>query len=351
LITNTNTGATMKKYQVFAILSAFGAMLILSGCSKDNVSGPGPAQGDVEAMKFMIEHSDSVAAFSASEEFSIDDEGDQNAAYDMLAGAAAEPQIIGAVAADSSHPLKWGRRIHWDKIVRDYHVVMSGDTLATVTVTKTIPGQFWVAWGMRTNTGVVFDTLVKKPFTEETKRNFLFKRIGRNAELRRNWIPVALTMVQGQSQGASAFSIASLSVSETRFGFDTTITDPLNTWFRFGFKHGHGCIPIFPVRDTVTVQVTITSADDSAEVVYLRHGIGWDNRIRRRAPFELVSTTGGPGNYTRVYERKFTTELGTWSHVARFNAVVDAFSHGSIYDKAAPLDNEFWGAPYIVARF
>jgi len=227
---------------------------------------------------------------------------------------------------------------------------MSGDTLATVSVTKTIPGQFWVAWGMRTSAGVVFDTLVKKPFSEETKRNFLFKRIGRNAELRRNWIPVALTMVQGQSQGESAFSIASLSVAESRFGFDTTVTDPLNTWFRFGFRH-HGCIPTFPVRDTVTVQVTITSADDSAEVVYLRHGIGWDGRIRRRAAFELVSTTGGPGNYTRVYERKFVTELGSWFYVARFNAVVDAFSHGSIYDKAAPFDNEFWGAPYMVARY
>jgi hypothetical protein len=63
----------MKQSQIFAVIAAFSAMLILAGCSKDNVSGPGPAQGDVEAMKSMIENSDSVAAYSKSEEFSIDD--------------------------------------------------------------------------------------------------------------------------------------------------------------------------------------------------------------------------------------------------------------------------------------
>jgi hypothetical protein len=339
----------MKNHQIFTVLAA-AAMMILAGCSKDNVTDPVQSQPDAQAMKYMIENADSVAAFSVSDEYSIDDEGTQAPAYDILANAGVQPQIISSVVSDSSRPLRWGRHIFWDQIVRDYHVVMSGDTLATVTVTKTIPGEFRVAWGVRTADSVVFDTLVKKPFTEETKRNILFRRIGRHPEVIRNWIPVAITMVEGKSLGASAFTIASLEVSDSHLGFDTTVTDPLATWFRFGIFR-HGCIPIIPVRDSVTVRVTITSTDDSAEVVYLRHGIGWQGHIRRRVPMELVSTTGGPGNFTRVYARKFTTELGNAIIMERFNAVIDAFSHGSIYDKAAPFDNEFWGVPYIVSRF
>lgn len=340
----------MKQRHVLTGMFVIVLSLVLAGCSKDNVTGPGPqVQTDAQAMQYMIENVDSVAAFSTSEEFSVDDAGMQESEFDILAKIGITHEVFRSLVADSSHPLRWGRHIFWDQIVRDYHVVPNGDTLALVTVTKTIPGEFWIGWGMRNADTVILDTIIKKPFTEQVKRNILFKRIAHSENHLRNWVPVAITMVEGKSEGTNNFSIASLEISESIGHHDTTVTDPLNTWFRLGLFHGS--IPVIPVRDSVTMRVTITSSDDSAEIVYIRHGVGMGGHERRRGALELVSTTGGPGNYTRVYQRTFVTGLPPLVLAERFNAVVDVFSRGTIFDKSAPFSNEFWGIPYIVARY
>ncbi len=340
----------MKQRQVLLLIASVALALVLASCSKESTTEPtAQVQTDAQAVQYMVENVDSVAAFSASEDYSIDDEGMQNAEYDILAKYGMPPVSVGGLASDSTHPLRWGRHIFWNQIVRDYHVVMSGDTLAYVGVTKTIPGEFWIGWGLRTGDSVVIDTVVKKSFTEQSRKNIVFRRIGRNEDRLKNWVPVAITMVDGKSQGTNSFAIASLEVSETAHNFDTTVTDPLSTWFRLGLFHGS--VPILPVHDTVTVRITVTSSDDSAEVVYLRHGIGWDGLERRRGALELISSTGGPGNYTRVYARTFVTALRPAVLAERFSALVDVFSRSTIFDKSAPFSNEFWGIPYIVARY
>ncbi len=326
-------------------------MIVFAGCTKDTATGPGGMsadEADKQAVRTIVIQSDSVADFSSSDESTIDDNGMKSSDYEGLAKAGFDEEVITHVSGDSIYPVKWGRRIIWDEIVRTYTVTKIGDSLANVLITKTLPGAFWVGLGTRTADTVVVDTIIKKPFTETVKRNVLFRRIARHENPLRNWIPVAISMAQGKTDGGNKFSIISVTATELNGTFDATVTDPLGTWFRLGIFHGS--IPLFPVRDSIRVRLTVQSANDSAEFVYLRHGIDGGNLARRRGKMLLVSVTGGSGSYTRVYERTFVTSLPLYVLIARFNAVVDVMSYGSIYDNDAPFLNEFWAAPYVVRR-
>ncbi len=322
----------MKQTQLIIALLSLVVMIAFAGCSKDSNPPISPQATESEVLQRMVTSMDSIAEFSSSDEATIDDEGTQEPDYDLIS------KITAPVS-----PVRWGRHIFWDQIVRNYTVVKIGDTVAVVTVTKTIPGEFWV--GIRFTDTIRVDSILKKPFTETVVRKIRFRRVAHFEEHERNWVPVAMTLAVGKTNSINNFSIASLEISGK---IDTTITNPLDTWFRFG--RYHGCIPVLFTGDSLKVRVTLNSSDDSSEVVVLRHGIagGWHERGRVRMP--LVSVSGSSGGYVRVYEKTFRTglPLGIWS--ARFNATVDVISHGSIYDDSAAFSNEFWGAPYIVIR-
>ncbi len=325
-----------------------GCMVILIGCSKDStVTAPAPLT-DQQVVQTQAATVDSVAQFSSSDETTIDDNGLQDPDYSGLA-----KEMLVAIRQnvdfniDSLSPVRWGRHITWEGIVRDYHVVMAGDSEAIVTITKTIPGEFWVGFGVRYTDSVVIDTIVKKPFTETVTRNVRFRKIANDADREKDWVPVAITLVRGATP-AKSFSIASFELNDVTQHYDTTVTDPLNTWFRLGLFRGS--IPRLAVGDSVIVRVTIQSSDDSAEVVCFRHGVAGGGLLRNRVKMALVSTSGTSGNYTRVYEKRFSPHLPPDLLAVRFNAVVDAFSWGSINSPVQPFANEFWGYPYIIIQ-
>ncbi|MBI4548675.1 MAG: hypothetical protein HY707_11885 [Ignavibacteriae bacterium] len=323
-------------------------LIIVSGCSKEDSVGPQTQQTDEQALKQQVTMIDSVAEYSASDEQTIDDGGIQDPEYEPLAKAGVDYGTLDNLAADSLYPVKWGRRIFWDQIVRNYDVTIIGDTIAHVLITKTVTGEFWVGLGMRSGDSVFVDSIIQKPFTETVKRKVRFYRIARTENPLRNWVPVALTMVQGYTNAENTFSIDSVEISAYSGEINATITNPLETWFRLG--RFFGSVPVFFVHDSVRLKVYVSSSSDSAELVYLRHGIMSGRLDRRRGRMELVSTSGGSGNYQRVYERTFVVGLPLGVSVARFNAVVDVISYGSVYDNAEPFLNEFWGAPYIAVR-
>jgi hypothetical protein len=341
----------MKYTAGWTALLAAAILFIAGGCSKDSTAPvtPGTA-GDVQALKLAVTTSDSLSDFSASDEESIDDNGMQDSEFDGVLGSTLsklEPAGVASVS-DSIYPVRWGRRIFWDQIVRNYNVVTSGDTLATVQITKTIPGVFLVGWGTRAQGVVTIQDTVRKPFTETVRRNVVFRRIAHMSDARFNWVPVAITMVQGKTDSINNFTITSMEFSDKLFNVDTVITDPLSQWFRLGLFHGS--IPRIPVGDSLTVKVTVTSSDSLPEFVNLRHGVGFGSLERRRVKMNLVSTTGGSGNYTRVYQRTIRTGLGRGILAERFNLLMDVVSNGSINSMTAPFSNEYWGAPYIVLR-
>ncbi len=345
----------MKRMQMAVLVIAAVLLAGLIGCSKDNVVTPIPALTDPQALQSVVASVDSVAEFSSSDETTIDDNGMRNPEYDGLAKIGADDlSHLKQIFGDTVTAIRWGRHIFWNQITRKYDVVISpGDSNALVTITKIIPGEFWVGVGQKTADTVVIDSIIKKPFTQVVKRKARFIRVARTDNPLRNWVPVAITMVEGNTRPDSLnhFSIASLEFEHIGH-FDTTYTDPLQSWFRLGLFHGS--IPHFKVGDSIRVSVTVNSSDDSAEISHLRYGIAGDGADRRRSVMHLVSTTGGPGAYTRVYERRFIVRAPMFLHprvlAVRFNAVVDVFSWGSIYVNDAPFTNEFWGAPYIAFR-
>ncbi len=314
-----------------------------AGCSKDTTQPV--VVTDESAMKSQVMQSDSVAEYNSSSEASIDDNGMQPDQYGTSASSMTTGPGYTVAAADTSYPVRWGRRIFWNQVNRDYQVVIVGDTVATVSVRETLPGQFWVGWGMRVTTdSVVIDTVVKKPFTENVERRVRFRRIARTDDPYRNWLPVAITFVQGKTD--AAFSISSFEVFVNRTPFNT-YTDPLNTYFRLGLFTGS--VPRFSDGDTVGIRVTVASTDTAAEIAYLLHGMAWGRPERHRTRMNLVSTTGGGGSYTRIYQGGFIARLPFWAlYAARYNAVVDIISKGSIYSMSEPFANEFWGMPYLV---
>lgn len=338
----------MKLINRFALLlSVAGLLVYLWGCSKDNpVTQTGPTTDEVALQQQVVE-ADSVADFSSGDEATIDDNGMRDPEYD--ADVSLEMQGMSEMAkasSDSIYPVRWGR--HINHITRNYLVTMDGDSAATVTIMKTLSGVFRVGLGIRTPDTVIVDTVIRKPFVEDVTRKVRFRRIARSDNPRHNWVPVAITLVRGKTNETHDFSIASLEVTSHLVPFDRTVTDPLDTWFRLG--RFMGSVPVFPVGDSITVRVTITSSSPMAELVYLRHSVPAGLMERRRARMNVVSTTGGSGTYTRVYERSFHTRLPRRVLAARFNAVADAKSYGSIYSNDAPFSNEFWGMPYIVVR-
>lgn len=345
----------MKKLQAALLVIAAGLLFGLVGCMKDNGLTPPVPITDPQALQDAVASIDSVAGFSSSDEATIDDNGMRSPEYDGFAKTdVADFGNLGRIFGDTVTPIRWGRHIFWNLVTRHYDVtIFPGDSAALVTITKVLPGEFWVGVGMKNADTVIIDSIIKKPFTEVVKRKVRFIRVARTDNPLRNWVPVAITMVQGRTRPDSLnhFSIASLELEQIGH-FDTTYTDPLQTWFRLGLFHGS--IPHFRLGDSIRVRVTVNSSDDSAEIAHLRYGIAGDGLERRRTLMRLISTSGGPGNFTRVYERRFVSRLPMFLPpgilAARFNAVVDVLSWGDIYVSDAPFTNEFWGTPYIVVR-
>ena len=307
------------------------AMVLVVGCKKDD--GPGASNPTDEDALLAAVSQDTIGSFSNSEEFALDDGGLQNMEYFEGSGFSKIGQVDTAMV-----PLRWGRQVQ----IVDRHVAVQrlpGDTLAVATITKTVTGILHIL-AVRDSAGVPDTVHVTKAFSDTARRKVLFARIRRTEDPRRNWLPVAITLLEGHSP-ADNFTIDSVEVMTPR---DTvTVTDPLNTWLRLRLLVGRDRLMHIRPTDSVRVRMTITSQNDSSEFVALRWGIGWNDGRRFRARVGLISQSGGPGSWTRVYGRTFRAH----PRLGLFNAVIDALSYNTLFDNVAPYSNKFWGKPYI----
>src|SRR6267378_6461420 len=117
----------MNTTRAVVLLIAFGLVIGFAGCSKnDTVTQVAPLT-DSQALQNQVATIDSIAAFSTSDEATIDDGGLRVDEYESLSAAMnALPASAGKLTADSTYPLRWGR--HITGVTRDYHVVIVGDT-------------------------------------------------------------------------------------------------------------------------------------------------------------------------------------------------------------------------------
>lgn len=310
--------------------------IILPGCSNNNTSGPiVGVKGDLQAIQQIVTE-DSLAELVFSDEGTLDDGGPIEDSFEKT--------------LTPVKPFGWERTI--GKITRSIDVDIIGDSIAIATVTKTISGELklYVSYS---DSALSADTVVQKPFSERVQRKIRFRRIARSTTYERNWRPVGITLVVGGAQPDSVnkFTISSIEISFPA-GTDTVI-DPLNTWLRFG--RFWGCVPYLAVNDSAEVRLKIVSADPDTEFAVLRYKARpmfyfSPVLVTRRTRMSLVGSEPGDiaGTYVRTYRSVFHGFLHDGFVIGRFNAVVDVFSHGTIYDDTMPFSNRFWGIPYVV---
>lgn len=328
----------------FVTLLAVSALvgLLLAGCSKnDPVSAVDPgdqlygsAQTDLEFFQMYVQHGE----FFRADELAMNDGENMFSFDDDELGKTMTP----------IKPLRWGRSIR--NVSREVVVdSVTTDSLVYVTLTKSWSGVLRIA-AAYSDTATVPDTLIVKPFQSEAKKRFIFKRIGRDRVVWRNWRPIGTSLMAGGTTSSDDITLTQLKLYYQNNGQpdSTTITDPLNTFFRL---RGVTEIPRREVPDLVAarpvkIQATLTSADSHADHVVLRYGFTPDGMHHRRIRLQMVSETFDGANYIRVYERTFPM------HFRRgvFTAAVDVMTHGTLFDDAADVASSFWGVPYVVRQ-
>lgn len=188
--------------------------------------------------------------------------------------------------------------------------------MATVTIHRSLTGTFHLVGRVFSDTDTTV-AHVRKPLADEwTRRIALIRRPARNDTGLTRWRLAGTSGVDMKTVGGST-RILNLHVEAP--GLDTTITDPLQL---------HRLHRVFrvPAGDTVTVTVTTQANDD---VVLFR---GSD--LRRRF------VNNGDGTHTFVFR---SGRFGGLRHFA-----VDALSHGTLFDDAAPYDANAWAMIFSV---
>ncbi len=323
----------MRKVNLVFLFAIILSAIFIIGCDKSTIVDPKSTDDDYLKQQSLT--AEELAGFISSEDISIDDGAERDMSYDDFGMMKTTYPIT---------PLKWGRKV--DKVTKTQIVNRINDSISVVTIIKDIEGKFIIK--AVKDSGDVVDTIkVVKPFTSKIIRKVRFLRVNNDRDVRKNWRPIAITLVEGKTS-VKDFSIGTLEVMSS---VDTaTITDPLTYWARLA--PGRGGVATLRPGDSILVRLTVTSTNAKPEFAMLRHGI--DNgmsRHRARFRMELVSETGSDGNYTRVYEKKFVARLPLGLALGHYNAIVDVMSYDSINDDVAPFMNAFWGMPYLVKRF
>ena len=328
---------SMENSMKTAFFFAVGFALIFSsgGCKKSDDQGIGPNfSTDQDFLQYAATNQDSITDYTESIRYTLDDDGAQPLNYEEGFHKISETAFPIA-------PLRWGRRV--TSVERNVSIDVQGDSIAIATIQRTLTGTLFIL-AIRDSGGVQDTVLVTKPFSDAATRKVQFVRVGRFSDLRRNWRPVAISLVSGSSSPPNDFSITELTLTTPRDTF--TVTDPLSTWLRFGRMRGE--IPRIRPNEPVHLRIAVTSQSDSAEFLMLRWGVGMGDGRRHRVRMNLTNQVGSPGAWTRVYD---LTIMGH-RHQGRFNAVVDGISYNSLFnDDPTMYSNKFWGIPYMAVPF
>lgn len=322
----------MKKSLALLWMMAATVGLLVVGCNK-NANGP----EDETAPPGVTDERSAIIYNAINDEFVKNDE-------QTFADQEVQPTDYGYLAGKINAPitpLRWGRFIN--SVTRTVTVtIQPGDTIAIAHVHKVINGTLKIR-AINANGDTI---LVEKPFSDESDRNVVFKRVLRGPRFWRNWIPVATSLVAGGTPNGD-ISITQIQLIGRR---DTiTISDPLNFYLRYRWLrpfygnrdmfHRDRDVAEFNGGDSVKVRVTLTSTSPDTDLVALRFGV--NNLYRARARMFLVSQNGN----VKVYERTFYVH----PRPGFFHAAVDAATKETLFDdNPTAYSVSWWGVPYRV---
>jgi len=329
----------MKKQHEILFGLAMIAGVLLTGC-KDS-AGPGD---DEQAPAGVTNEMDAMKYFALQDEFVKNTE--ETISDDNLYPA--DYGTFGKVAAEIT-PLRFGRFI--TSVTRTATpTILPGDSIAIVFVEKEIMGVFKI----RGLNGVGDTVTIEKPFTDNSTRNLVFKRVERNPRMYwRNWVPVATSLVDGGTVAPNDNIDITMVQLFLPNGDTITVTDPNSYYLRYRWLHmydgGRKDVPEFSPNQRAILQATVVSTSADTDFVALRYGVGTFQKRRMR--LTLVSeVNNGDGTYTRVYQTRDSGMPGFVIHPHRgwFHAAVDAMTRETLYDDAAPYSVNWWGIPYRV---
>ena len=188
-------------------------------------------------------------------------------------------------------------------------------TTCVATLTKHMTGSLVIIPQSPSDSTMADTTTIAKPLDKTLTRKILLKRLTINGG--RYWKVVSITGAFVTTPGATV-QIESIRL-QSKSGVDTTITDPTQ-WITLR------SIVKFAVNDSVTLTVTTNHTNDAVFI----HRWDWHHRMRNN--FD--------GTYTFSW---VTSSWGGWRHFG-----VQAMTHGSLYDDAAPFDSQAWHLPFRV---
>ena len=323
--------STLYLVSVFALTT-----LLVAGCKKND--GP---EADTAPVGVTNEEQ-AMTYFATNDEFVTNDE----VTFSDKAIQSFDYGNFGKVDAGVT-PLRWGRFI--TSVTRTVTTtVQPGDSISVSQIAKTIVGTLKV----RALTGRGDSTTIDKPFTNQSLRNVIFKRVSKDTKrFWLNWVPVASSLVEGGTQAPNNTVNITKLVVTLAGGVTITVNDPEQYYLRYRwlklFTGGRKDVPEFVGGQQVKLSVTVVSASADTDLVALR--FGFDGTHQKRARLALTSqVTNGDGTFTRVFEVSKTTPLFMHFHQGAFNMGVEAMTKGTLFDDQAPYIVSWWGIPYRV---
>jgi hypothetical protein len=328
---------------IFLLLAGLLAgSIFLAGCSKDDavVDPLNQPPAGVTTEQAAIGNLALNDQFSANTDVTMNDGDLQPAEYGL----------VGKTAADIT-PIRFGRVIQ--SVTKNVEVTYEpGDSIAVAMVTRDILGVFRI----RGIAGSGDTVTVNKDFHDRSQRRVVFRRVDRDSvRFWRNWVPVGTSLVEGGTvEPNNNISILRAALYLPN-GDSVEVTDPLNTLLRYrwgpmmgggmmdSMHHERPPVPELLDGQQLMMRVTVKSASADTDLVVLRFGC--DPLHKRRAKMHVISSQdNGDGTFTRVYERAWMVPpVPGFFHVA-----VDAMTHGTIFDDAAPYSVSWWAVPYRV---
>lgn len=305
--------------RVISFIIALVVVLLLGSCTKNTI-------GPNESRTLSVDDQTLI-----SEQIESDDLFKQDAVI-LNDGSPS----LGKYAATLS-VVRWGRKI--DSVQRTKVFDVLNDTTVQVLVTTKWSGKIWIQVARASKP----DTLITKPYSEETQRKVLFVK-NDTAQVKKNrWRFHAVSALKGgtlNAQNITIQKIVFLTDDDT-----VEVTDPLSYYFVNG-SIGKNKLRIFirSLSRMFKVQVVVRSNDPDSDLVVAHRPFVFNNSWSYRAPMELVqSINNGDGTFTRVYEN---TWRGAWQ--GRHHVMVGAIPRNAIYDDATPFSSQIWGIPFIV---
>jgi hypothetical protein len=281
------------------------------------------------------EPADSEPSTAEEAMLKLADEDSSLASFDTNYNEDNAMSYMGKVSTAIS-PVKVGLRVHLVNRTLSANIV--GDT-AYAKLTKTYEGVLLIAASYDSTNSK--DTVISKPFTSVITRNIIFVKVANTEFPVKNWRIAAISLPEG---GTSSPNINITKVNVFLPNGDTLMITSPNDYYlaRWGWWKQ---LPVILRSHPVKVQVELTSAYSDDDFVTLTYGADGRGLHRAKYRFELVSSTTAAGGYDKVYEQTFDSH----SFPGYYHAIINAFPHQVIFDDSAPVENEMWGIPYIVA--